>query len=751
VLFLGVVLGLILGLLAGGSLDNLVAVRLRWIGLLFIAAVIRFGTEFGLIQGIGFAETFRFPLFVLAYGLLLIALYRNRSQPGIAVAFVGILGNALAIIVNGGYMPIWEPSLVAAGFGPADLTSPLHVLVAAPLDANFLQHATFLGDIIPIPLPILNNVASIGDIFLSLGLAFFLFATVVRSSTDVDVEAPIGAPSRARLAGALGTREGRLEPAAAGALAGGSAAAGAATTAALVRPIETGLNPNLAEAAALERPLILGGSAAGLASPAIASVAFETPADRALRRSLVPTLLDRALRHPYVRLALNGSFSALWVGQLISLLGDRIHQIALAFLILNATNSPLAVGLVFLAATAPNLLLGPIAGTFVDRWDRRETMIVSDLLRASIVLMIPIAAVTNLALVYPLVFLVTSISIFFRPARTAIIPRIVAEDELMTANSATWISETLADVVGYPLAGLFVGFLGRALPLAFWFDSATYLASAILIGTMAVPPLLSAARVRSVRADDAEHEAVEEATAMAESDGTPETIDGRAVAADDADEPAPIPPGLRPALALFREELLEGWHFLRGESVLLANTLQATVGQFTAGVLLALAPFYAAESITHGGFDATTAYAFLETGIGAGNLIGGFVLGLIGARLAKGRLVVAGYAIWGLCTIGLAFAGDLGLALGLMFGSGVANMIYVIPSQTMFQERTPQRLMGRVVGFRFSLVFGSMTIAMGISGLMAQEFGVAPVIGAFGAVTLITGLAGALVPAVRNA
>jgi MFS family permease len=89
----------------------------------------------------------------------------------------------------------------------------------------------------------------------------------------------------------------------------------------------------------------------------------------------------RVRRHPYVRLALNGSFSALWVGQLISLFGDRIHQVALAFLVLGVTNSPLAVGLVFLAATLPNLLFGPIAGTFVDRWDHKEVMVVSDLLR----------------------------------------------------------------------------------------------------------------------------------------------------------------------------------------------------------------------------------------------------------------------------------------------------------------------------------------------------------------------------------
>ncbi len=80
------------------------------------------------------------------------------------------------------------------------------------------------------------------------------------------------------------------------------------------------------------------------------------------------------------------------MGQLISLLGDRIHQVALAGLVLGMTDSALATALVFLVATLPNLLLGPIAGTFVDRWDQQETMIVSDLLRAAAVLLIPVAA-----------------------------------------------------------------------------------------------------------------------------------------------------------------------------------------------------------------------------------------------------------------------------------------------------------------------------------------------------------------------
>ncbi len=146
---------------------------------------------------------------------------------------------------------------------------------------------------------------------------------------------------------------------------------------------------------------------------------------------------------------------------MISLFGDRLNQIALAVIVLAYTGSAVAVGFVFLAAALPNLLLGPISGTLVDRWDQKQVLVVSDLLRAAVVLLIPIAVTQNVVLVYPLIFAVTSISIFFRPARESIMPRIVRPDDLLTANSANWMAETLADIVGYSLAGLFVAFLGE--------------------------------------------------------------------------------------------------------------------------------------------------------------------------------------------------------------------------------------------------------------------------------------------------
>jgi MFS family permease len=716
VLILSLLLGIGLGLLAGGKVMNLGSVRLRLVQLLFLGLALRYITQFAIEDGVDVAVTFRLPLFALGFVLLLAGLWVNRDQPGLPLAFVGILLNAVAVVTNGGFMPVWEPSLTAAGLSPADVGSAFHRIVGVAttggIPSDFLAQAGPLGDIIPIPIPFLRNVASLGDIFLAVGLAFFLFAITVRQPHEVEEAAQ--AATRRRL-GQLWLSPAEAAAAEAAAMLETGALVPADGPAWPAADARERFDSPLVSAASLERPMQLGGSALGsegsLRGTGFPRIAIPLPH--------VPPILDRVRRHPYVRLALDSSFSALWTGQLISALGDRIHQVALAFVVYDATNSAFAVGAVFLVATLPNLLLSPIAGAFVDRWDHREVMIVSDLLRAGIVLLIPLAAVTNLALAYPLVFLVTTVSIFFRPAKGAILPRIVQSDDLVPANSALWVGETFADIGGYLLAGLFVALLGSQLPLAFWVDSVTYVASAVLIASIAVAPASRAV-----------------AGAAVEAAGT-----AAAAAAT----------GLRGAVSGFRAEIREGWAFLRGDTPLLANTLLAVAGQFMLGILLALTPVYAATSIDRSGVSDREAYAFLEGAIGAGNLVGGFVIGLIGSRLSLGRMVIAGYVVTGGFVALLAFVGNLPLAIGMAFGVGVGNLAFVIPSQTMFQRRTPPDLMGRVLGLRFALVFGSMTFAMGIGGVLAEWFGAALVLGVFGLVTVAAGLAGAFVPAVRDA
>jgi len=209
------------------------------------------------------------------------------------------------MITNGGYMPVWQPSIIAAGLPINEVGSAFHKIVgdvsASGITGSFLAQAGPLGDIIPIPVPGLRNVASIGDVFLAAGLAFFLFATTVRTPREL---AELGEAEIRRRIG-LGPAEEVVDES-------------------LVAFLDAG---SLVPADALQRPLVLGGSSLGSEGtyrPGLRRVPFPT----------VPPILERVRRHPYVRLALDSSFSALWTGQLISLLGDRVHQVALAFLVL---------------------------------------------------------------------------------------------------------------------------------------------------------------------------------------------------------------------------------------------------------------------------------------------------------------------------------------------------------------------------------------------------------------------------------
>jgi MFS family permease len=167
--------------------------------------------------------------------------------------------------------------------------------------------------------------------------------------------------------------------------------------------------------------------------------------------------------------------------------------------------------------------------------------------------------------------------------------------------------------------------------------------------------------------------------------------------------------------------------------------------------MTALTAIYAIEVYGETELGWEPVFALIETGIGVGSVIGGFAIGLIGARLGRGRMVNVGYMVWGLMVVALALTDHVGVAIGVSFGQGVANMVFIIPTQALFQERTPQHLMGRVISFRTALVFGSITLGFLVGPILSGVVGVPPVIAFFGAVTIVAGLAGWFVPALRDA
>ena len=271
-----------------------------------------------------------------------------------------------------------------------------------------------------------------------------------------------------------------------------------------------------------------------------------------------------------------------------------------------------------------------------------------------------------------------------------------------------WVADTASDLAGYGLGGLFVAFLGSALSLAFWIDSASYLASAVLVAAVAIPRIVPAG--------------------------------GGAAGAN----------GVGGAVASLRAELVAGWRFLRSETVLFATTVQAAIAEYGLGALMALSPLLVA-ALPLGRLDAPTAYGFFEMSMGAGLLGGGVVIGAVATRIPKGPAIVAGFTALGVSLILFSVTGSLWLALVLAAVVGLANVVFVVPSQTIFQQRTPAEMLGRVVAIRLALVNAMLAVSMVTSGLFAQIFGLDAVLAGCGILATAAGLTGLTVRAIREA
>ena len=267
-------------------------------------------------------------------------------------------------------------------------------------------------------------------------------------------------------------------------------------------------------------------------------------------------------------------------------MGDRVHTIALGFLVATRA-TPLDVGLVFAATAVPNVLLGPWAGALADRWDRRRTMIACDLVRAVLVLAVPFAINIHIVLVYGIAFAVATVGLLFRPSKDALVPRIVDGDDLVAANSATSVTETLADLVGYPAAGLLVAALSSIIGAAFVLDSATYLVSAALLAFMHV--------ARSERA----------ASAL--------------------------------SIGQLWLDVKEGVNFLAHQAELRANTLVSTVAQVAVGTEVVCSLLYAQTVLDQSEIPFPQNYSLLMASIGLGSIIGGLVIGAVGGRFRRDR------------------------------------------------------------------------------------------------------------------
>jgi MFS family permease len=188
----------------------------------------------------------------------------------------------------------------------------------------------------------------------------------------------------------------------------------------------------------------------------------------------------------------NRNFLLLWVGQIISNFGDRLTQMALVALVYQHNpGSEVALAKLISFTIIPVFVIGPIAGAWVDRLDRKNVMIISDILRGCLVLSIPFfIGARQILLVYLSVFLAFSVSRFFIPSKMAIIPDLVSKEKLLVANSLSDTTHMIGNVIGLVVAGIIVNIRSIGAVGGFYIDGVTFFVSAVLIAMIA--------RVRSI-------------------------------------------------------------------------------------------------------------------------------------------------------------------------------------------------------------------------------------------------------------
>lgn len=380
----------------------------------------------------------------------------------------------------------------------------------------------------------------------------------------------------------------------------------------------------------------------------------------------------------------NGAFRRLFLGRVVTNIGDSLYTIAATWLVYDLTGSSVYTGIAGFLLFAPQTLQF-LAGPLVDRWPLRDVLVGTQLVQAVCVLAVPVAAVTATLSVWIVLLLVPVLALlnqFVYPAQHAALPRIVDEADIVEANSAFAFAYQGTELAFNALAGVLIAIIGAV---------AMYLLDAV---TFAVATLLFVGMV----IDD-------------DNDDRPATNDG---------------------VGDYRSRLREGFDYVHG-SALEAMLLGGMVVNFTYGVVIAVLPAVAAS------FGGARSYGLLMAAIAAGNLGGAAVASRIETQ-PYGRLAVVGYATAGLCWAGALLVSGLAATTVLVFAAFVPMGALSVVFWSMLQAAVEGTMLGRVSSIASSLSVAMMPVGSLLGGTAATLFGETPVMYSLVGTLLLLGL-----------
>jgi MFS family permease len=383
--------------------------------------------------------------------------------------------------------------------------------------------------------------------------------------------------------------------------------------------------------------------------------------------------------NPYrALLAGNRNYRLLWIGQIVSQLGDWFNSVAIYALLLELTGNATSVALMIIVQFLPMAVIGPVAGVVVDRVNRRRLMIGTDILRGILILVLLIVRrADQVWIVYLVMGATVSLTAFFEPARTAVIPNVTSRAQLLTANalsSATW-SAMLA--IGAGAGGIVTALFGRN--AAFLVNAISFFASAVVIARTAF----------------------------------------------NADPPeVKRPAGWASITGI--GDLIEGIRYVRSDRHVAALMLVKAGWGIAGGVLLLMTVMGQRVFPVGGSAAAGIGVLYAARGIGAG-------IGPVLARAWLGqqpdemrRAIAPSYVLVALFYLMLSWSTTIGLASVAVIGAHAAGSVLWVFSTVLLQLSVPDRFRGRVFSAELALLMIVSALSSFVCGYALDTWGLSP-------------------------
>lgn len=389
-------------------------------------------------------------------------------------------------------------------------------------------------------------------------------------------------------------------------------------------------------------------------------------------------------------------FALLWTGMTVSLLGDGLYGVAIAWQVYSISNAPTALAVVGIAWMLPQVLLVVVGGVVSDRFERRVVLMVSDVVRGAAIAALGLLSITGSLQLWQAVLLVAIYgagAAVFAPAFTGIVRDVVPGELLVEANSLDqFVRPLCVRIIGPVLGGVIIGLAGAG--TAFLTDAATFAASAVAFLLM---------RTRS----------------------------------------HPVPSGRS-----VTREALDGIAYVRSRAWLWATMAAVVVGMFAFfGPVYVLMP-YVVKNTLHGGAGGLG--LVLAAG-GVGAVAAAVLRGQIGLPRRPLAVVYVAYALTAFSIVGYALVGEVWEAMLVSFVCVGCLTTGVIVWTTVLQQSVPAHMIGRVASLDWVLSIGLAPISYALTALVADALGVRTTLvaaGILGGAAMLLVLA--LVPSVRS-